>query len=433
MKAYLVPALPGLAALGLWALLNLQRFLCVAVLATMIYPNALITPGGAQVALADILLVIAIGAWIVGNAVRTEPGPWIEGNRMVIPLLLFVGINVGSIAWSTNTHATTVFAVQVLEIAFVLPVVFASIPRSIDVIQQGQKAFIAVSAALGIAAFIAYLPRAVHGDTEGVYLWGIHKNAIGSFTAGGLVLAYTLLLQQEPARTRLLLGGLMLAEIAGLFASVSRGSILGALLGILVVSFALKQGRRASVMVVALSAIVFVAAIGTSSRGVKKDASGSYDSSIVRNYSYANAVDKIRERPLLGLGAGAYSDFIPELQIGLPDPNNMFLLTWAEIGAIGFGALLYLLYAFGALFRRVARLPSRYAVPGVAAGGVTLTFLVHAQVDDTWTRGQTSLGFAMIGLMLAAERLSLGERARESQVAPHSLAQLDLRGATRAA
>jgi O-antigen ligase len=416
MKALLVPAIPGIVALGLWALLDLQRFLCVAVLATMIYPNALVSPGGTQVAIADVLLVVATGAWIVTNAVGTERGPWIARNRMALPLVLFVCLNLGSIAWSSSPHATLIFAVQLVEIAILLPLAFGSIPRSMDVIRQGQNVFMFASAALGVAAFVAYLPHAAKGDTQGIYLWGIHKNAIGSFTGAGLVLAYTLLLENHRPGRRWMLALLMLAELSGLFSSVSRGAILGSLIAVIAVSFALKRGRVASLLTVGLAAAVFLIAIGPASRGQKKDASGSYDSSVVRKYSFSHAVDKIQAHPLLGTGAGTYSDYIPQLNIGVADPNNMFLLTWSEIGIVGIAALLFLLYEFAALFVRVSRGPPDLAVPAVAAGGVALSLFVHWQVDITWTRGTSSLAFAMIGVMLAAERLRLRHAASEPVV-----------------
>jgi O-antigen ligase len=417
MSAYLIPALPGLAALGLWALLDLEKFLCVAVLATMIFPNTLVSPGGTQVALADLLLVIALCAWIVANGIGAQPGPWIRQNRMVLPLLLFVGINVGSLAWSVNPHATAVFAVQLVEIAVILPIAFGSIPTSMNAVRRGQQAFVIASAVLGVAALMAYIPKAAHGDTQGVYLWGIHKNATGSFVAAGLVLAYTMLLQQKSARGRLLYGLLMLAEIAGLVASVSRGAILGALIAVIAVSFALRRARIVSLLAVAIAATAFVGTIGLGSRGQKQDASGSYDSSVVRKYSFANAIPRIRARPILGVGAGAYFDTIPELRIAVLDPQNVFLLTWAEVGVLGFAALLYLLYSFGSLLRRVARLPPDLAGPSVAAAGVAVTFFVHVQVDETWIRGQTSLAFAMIGLMVTAERLALARRSDVPAVA----------------
>jgi hypothetical protein len=85
----------------------------------------------------------------------------------------------------------------------------------------------------------------------------------------------------------------------------------------------------------------------------------------------------------------------------------MFLLTWAEIGIIGLLALVALLARYMRLLFAARDLPEEAAVLGVASGCVALSLIVHFQVDVTWTRGTSSLAFAMMGLMLAAERLSL--------------------------
>src|SRR6185369_9454748 len=109
-----------------------------------------------------------------------------------------------------------------------------------DVIRLGMFAFIAASSVLAIAAFASYLPRATTGNKEGVYLIGIHKNELGSFFAAGLVLAWTLALGTAPGLRRNLLVVATLAETAGLFASVSRGAIIGALVTVIVASVLLR-------------------------------------------------------------------------------------------------------------------------------------------------------------------------------------------------
>jgi O-antigen ligase len=152
------------------------------------------------------------------------------------------------------------------------------------------------------------------------------------------------------------------------------------------------------------------------------DQTGAYDSSVVRTYSFSNAVRKIKARPVLGTGGGTYTDYIPQLKIGLGDPNNMFLLTWAELGIAGIAAIIFLLYRFGELFLRVARLPLEARIPGVAAGGVAISLIVHFQVDVTWSRGTTSLAFAMMGVMLAAQRLA---PTAEQDAAATELASVD--------
>lgn len=398
-------AIPGVVAFALWALLDLDRFLSVAVLGTIMFPNTLISPGGTQVALADMLLVVVVSAWLVRNSLRLAPDPWVLGNRLFVPGLMFVGVNVASLAWSRDPHSTLVFTVQLIGIVLVFPLVFASLPRAIATLRQGLGVFVLMTSLIAIRAAIDFLPRAFGGHAEGTYVLGLHKNVLGSFTGAGLVIAFAFWISARPPRARWALPLAMILETLGLYSSVSRGAIVGTLLGMVAVSTALGRRRWLTAGLVASGVLIFLVAIGPQSAR-KVDVAGAYDSSVVRQYSFSHATKKINEHPILGTGAATYRDRIEELRIGLPDPNNMFLLTWAEVGIPGLAALLFLLFRYGQLFVRISRLPDETAVVAVAAGGVALSLLAHFQIDVTWTRGTTSLAFAMMGVMLAAQRLS---------------------------
>jgi hypothetical protein len=330
------------------------------------------------------------------------PAPWLAGNRLLLPALLFVGVNAASLAWSVHPRDTVQFVVQLIEIVIVLPLIFATLPRSIDAIRRGLMVYIAVTCVLAAITAVEYIPHAAAGELEGQYLPGLNKNAIGSYVAAGLVLAYAFWLTERRPLMKRVLAFAGLIEAAGLLSSVSRGSMIGAFFALIVVSLLLGRHRLRTLGIAALAATLFLATFGLSS-GVSRSVQGSYDSSTVRSYAFPNAVKQIGKKPLLGGGGGTYRDFIPQLDIPLRDPNNMFLLTWAELGVFGMAALIFLLYRYGRLFARVSRLPPEAATPAVAAGGVAFSLLVHFQVDVTWTRGTTSLAFAM---MLAAERLS---------------------------
>lgn len=390
-----------------WALVDLQRFVLIAVLGAMILPISLVQPAGANVALADVLLVVALGAWLVAGCIGAAAAPWTRGNPLLAPALLFAAVTAGSLAWSVQRLETVEVTIQMIEIVVILPLVFASIPRSLPAIRGALLFFVGFTCILALVTVASFAPRALAGDMTGQYLPGLHKNAIGAFLAAGLVLAYTLWLGEARPRVRRALEVATLVEFAGLFATVSRGSWLGALLAMIAVSLLLRRRRLLTLGAVAAATAAFLLATGPPT--IRETVpGGGYDSSAVREYSFANAVEKIAERPLLGSGAGTYNDHIRELDIGLRDPNNLFLLTWAEIGLMGLAALLFLLYRFGRLLASARRLPDAAAVPAVAAGGVTLSLLVHFQVDSTWNRGSASLAFAMMGLVLAAGRLAPG-------------------------
>ena len=62
--------LAAAVAAVVWALADLERFLLIGVLGAMTFPQALVSPAGALVAAADILLVVALAAWL-----PRPPGP----------------------------------------------------------------------------------------------------------------------------------------------------------------------------------------------------------------------------------------------------------------------------------------------------------------------------------------------------------------------
>lgn len=405
-------ALPGLVAVTLWALTDLQRFVSFAVTAALILPITLVQPGGTQVALADLLMLFAFAAWFVAGSVgRRASKPWISGNPLFFPLVLFVAFNGISLAWSVNTRSTLIFTIQLTEIVVAFPLLFASVPRSMVAVRQGFYVFIFCTSILAAFTVKSYGLKGGSGSLTGsggvAGLNELNKNVIGSFVAAGLIMAFTLFLSEAKPKVRHALGLATALELAGLVASASRGALIGTFFAALTASLLLRRGRRATITGACLLALGYLTIFGASQN--VEQGSGSYDSSVVRSYSFANAVHKIEAKPLLGTGGGTYTDYIQQLQIGLPDPNNMFLLTWAELGIVGLLTLLFLLASYVRILLAVRKLPDAHAPPAVAAGCVALSLFVHFQFDITWTRGTSTLAFAMIGVMLAAIRLARAE------------------------
>lgn len=403
-------------AAALWALLDFEFFVVGVVLAVMALPASLLHSGGANFAAADFLLVIGAGVWLARAAVRIGPLPYFSGNPLVAPSVLFVAVIAASLAWSQEAGATIKSLVQITEIVFVTTLMFASAPQSVTRIRRGVVTYIAVSSALGAASacmFIVHL--GANGYFAPTYLPGLSKNSLGAFLGVGLVLAYTLSLQ--PARAgerRWWLRVLAVVELAGLIGSFSRGAILGAAVALLVATLLLRRGRLVTVLAIAgvLGVVALTIQPAISSRAI---AHGGYDSSLVRTYSWAAAVHQIEAHPLLGTGAGTYWVTIPQLGIGLSDPNNMFLYTWGTLGVAGVTALLFLLYRFARTLLRARAVgceSARYLAVG--AGCAALSRLVHFQVDVTWTRGWATVCFALMGLMVAAIRLGYARAPRRA-------------------
>jgi O-antigen ligase len=400
MSPLLLAAVPAVLATLLWAIADLERFVLFVVLAAMVYPASLAQPAGTNIAAVDLLLLVALASWLINNSLRNAPNPDLRNNPLLFPALLVVVVNWISLLWTVRSRSTIAFGVQLTEFLIVFPVVFGSLPRSRGTVRVGLMVLIAVTCVMAAALLLTF---ATHSRAQevGTYLPGLNKNAAGSFEAAGLVLAYVLQTSSTGLIRRLLLVALVL-DAGGLVASGSRGAMLGAAGAVLVVSIFLHRGKIVAVALVTMLAALYLAIIAP---GIaqKTTANGSYDTSVARVHIWKNAVKKIERRPILGTGGGTYED----TQYGQGDPNNLFLLTWAEEGLPGLAALIVLLVSFIRLLARARRLQNHDdAVLSLAAGAVVISLFLHFQVDVSWTRGATSLAFAMMGLMVALARFS---------------------------
>lgn len=421
-------AVPLLLALVLWAIIDLEQFGLYILLGAMLVPASIIKIVGTNVALADFLLMIALAAWLVTNSIGSSSGPWLRSNWLALPAALLVCVNAASLAWSTQPHSTLLFTIQIAEIAFLFMILFASVPSSIRNIRNALLLLIGLTCVMAVAALATYAahPKAA---VDGVDLPGLNKNTLGSFLAVGLVLAFTFLVSSQRSRHRILLASATVLEGAGLAASVSRGAMIGALIAIFLASLLLRRARLFTLVATAMLVVVFLIAIGPRA-AARQEAGGGYDSSVVRQYAWAGAVKKIESRPLLGTGGATYLDTLPQLHgFVTNDALNLFLLTWAELGVPGMASVGLLFFRFGWLLARTKRLTYDASVPAVAAGCAAVSLFVHFQVDVSWTRGTTSMAFAMLGLVLALTRLGGAEMPRKLDrskravaMEPHALA-----------
>lgn len=382
-----------------WSILDLEWFVLIVVLSSMLFPGDIAKPGGANVAAMDVFTLVALASWLINNAVGNAPNPLIRGKGIVIAAIAFAGLQWVSLIWSSNPHRTVIFSTQAVELFVAYPLLFGSLPGSIANIQKGVYVLLLGTGVLAVALLVAYAKNP-HAHTVGTYLPGLNKNASGSYESFGIVIAYALMLR--PGRFRWWLLVLMLLDTGGLVASASRGAMLGAAAGIAVASILMRRGKIATVMVMLILAAFYFAVI-VPGEAAKTGRAGSVNSATVRLAIWKTAIHKIESKPFLGTGAGAYWDPL----YGQGDPNNTILRTWAEVGVPGLVLLLYLIVSFVRMLPAWRFVPDRSAAALAAAcAGVIVSQFMHGMVDVSWTRGTSSLMFAALGLMLALERLA---------------------------
>jgi O-antigen ligase len=282
----------------------------------------------------------------------------------------------------------------------------AALPLDGRHVQRTLAVFVTGAAALGGATVVV-------GFAEhrfiGVYPLGIHKNAAGSLLSYGLLAAAGLAMAiPRGAASRWLVAG-CLAIGSGLVVTGSRGAWVGTLVAAAVM---LVLQRRyllwpvASITVVAVALFLLLLPPDTLADHAGFDER--YSTASVRADTWADGVREISAHPVLGVGAG---NFVAHLdgKAFQADPNNLFLLTWAETGLPG---LLLLLWLLGACLRLAWDNAQTAGGPGLASAasqiGVVMlvSAVVHGQFDVFWTRGTGLAAFLGAGLVSWAHRRS---------------------------
>jgi O-antigen ligase len=117
---------------------------------------------------------------------------------------------------------------------------------------------------------------------------------------------------------------------------------------------------------------------------------------------YTNTIKIISKNPLLGVGTGgfeaAYAKEIKGTAVAPSNnPHNQFLLFWAQIGAVGLIAFLYLLWT---AWRVAARLPS--ITDKLLAQGLLITIITGCLFNSLLLDHAEGLFFAwLMGLLFA--------------------------------
>ena len=406
MTAELLVAVPLAVPVLLFAILHLEWFVSIGVLGSIFFPASLAQPGGFNVDSGDVVLLVAIVAWIINFGVGRAPMPGLQNRRYYIAAVLFWGVNFVSFAWSVHKSATLGFCVQLGELLFAYPIVMSALPTSLRNLRFGGYSLLAITCGLSLVT-IAVLGSGGGSIASGTSVAGFGKNPMGSFTAAGAVYALAQLFSPHTRRGRELLVIITVVDILGTLATGSRGALLGMVGALLVVVLLLGHGG-ATRIVLALMVTGFIGGVYIFVIAPQKQAaltgSGSYSSASLRIQTWDYAIKQIGMRPWLGTGARTFEEQI--VGGALPDPNNLFLLTWAEVGIPGMLTLIGLLAAMVALFRRIRSLPPPFLSLGAGAAGIIISLLLHFQVDVSWSRGESTLVYAMVGFILCLFRLA---------------------------
>ena len=244
-----------------------------------------------------------------------------------------------------------------------------------------------------------------------------YANALGIYAAIGILVAVGLAL----AAGRLVWRAVALAPLAVLLPTLylthSRGADLALAAGLVVIAAMSRRISRVGVAVLgaaALGAVVAVAVVSSSERGLAAQLAGAN-----RPHYWHVAWKEYTLNPLTGSGAGTFDSYwlhYRPISSFARDAHSLYVETLAELGPLGL-ALVVLALAVPLLGLR------RHGDPLLAAAGAGYAaFVVHAAVDWDWELPAVTLtGLACGAALLAASRredaAELGPRGRVGLVA----------------
>ena len=247
-------------------------------------------------------------------------------------------------------------------------------------------------------------------------------NELGMMTAALLVLAVAMLLTARTWLQRTAVAAVVAVTAAASLMSLSRGSWLGALLGVSALAIMLPPIRRrlaVGAMAVLGATVVLGALVGTHPAlavvrarvaSLAGPTSNPYDD---RPAIYAEAVHQVAERPILGHGPGVFEEVAratsgTELAVEATHAHNLVLTIATEYGVVGVAALLALVCTVGVTtWRAVRRLldsgAQREAAVCAGLGGSLVAVLGHGLLDFPLRNPTTFLiCWSLLGLLLAA-------------------------------
>lgn len=250
------------------------------------------------------------------------------------------------------------------------------------------------------------LPIAVLEIATGSFnVFGLHKNSIGGSLAAAVVILANLWYSQVDFAGKRYLIWLLLVLGGGLMLSLSRGAWIGTIIGLTVSG--LLWGRITLVIRTLLVAIPVLLVLWLLLPSEKRDYATGFQADRwnikTRMKTQENLQEIIAKEPFFGVGIGLRKQV---------DATNFVLVTLAESGVIG---LVAMTGVFGAIVRvgfTLCRSDTKqsFVLCGALAVGLLACKVGHGMVDHFWGRGNGTVIWASIGLMLAGNIQSFTRR-----------------------
>ncbi len=337
----------------------------------------------AKFSISEANLVLALPAFYL-YCIRRKQVAWV--GPIAVPVAIYLAVSLLSSAINWRGYDALISLIQMALYLVIAVSVFANFAVKPEHLLRSLYAMVIAGCGATVWALVFHYP--------------LGKNGTGDLIASTLQVAIILLLATESRNTRrkfLLIAALILLTI-GLVFSLSRGSWLGALSGIIVMFTLRREFKslfRLLLLLIPIAVVCWMSLpqdLKAYSTGVGKDRMNielRYQSvDIAKKYFY--------ESPVYGTGVGLRKEY---------DATNIALMVLAETGVAGLFGFALIHFAF---YRMVwvtqKRLPVKDALHPLLCVGAALVLarLMHGMVDHYWTRGVLMTAWASAGMTTAA-------------------------------
>jgi O-antigen ligase len=236
-------------------------------------------------------------------------------------------------------------------------------------------------------------------------VFGLHKNSIGGSLAVALIISVNLWYAKLTTFSPKLMVALLICMSCGLLISLSRGAWIGTVLGL--VMSGLVWGRLRLVMRAVIIGLPILLVLWFLMPSEKREYAAGFQSDRwnikMRLQTQASLQRTIENEPLFGVGIGLRKQV---------DATNFVLVTMAESGIMGLLAFSYIVVTITIIAFQTKRLCDggiELTIVAIAIGGLTCK-LGHGMVDHFWGRGNGTVVWSMIGLLMLGYREALNRK-----------------------
>jgi O-antigen ligase len=354
-----------------------------------------------SVALDNVLFVLILLAWLAGGSLR-EKVIALRANPAALAALAFLGLVLLGMTWGPGSVRDGLHYFSKYR-DLLLVAALSGLALSARDQRFALEAFLAAMALTLVLSYAMWLGLLPIEDSPGrgranPAVFKLHITH-GVFMALAAFLAANQALRASELRWRTLYGAGAALAALNVFMVQGRTGYLA--FGVLVLYFFAAHWRWRGVVLAALAAAVAIgaallaeapllgriAAVASEYREWEVGRALETSTGLRMNY-YKTSISIVRDHPLLGVGTGGFVSAYREKIRGtnLPEssnPHNQYLLTAAQLGALGLAALVAMFLVMWWQAGRMdpaARIAARGLVLTIAVGSLLNSFLIdHAE------------------------------------------------------